>query len=458
MTDLVSGWEAGKIATLAPDDASAKAARKLALPAKWALLGADGATAWGCLQGSGSQPYQVMFALGSVEAGPFTFRCTCPSRKQPCKHVLGLLLVVAEQPGAILRQAEPPPFVAEWLAKRAEKAAQPAQPRKTPGPNQQDKSAAARMKKIAAGLDELELWLVDLLRHGLADSRLRSSAFWEARAARLVDAQAPGVAGWLRTLTAGGLQRADHTAWAGDALASLGLIYLAVQGFRHYDRLPPLLQADLRTALGWPARQEELAGEQPVSGHWLVLGRREEPVDQRLRQQRIWLFGQENGRMALILEFAFGNAAFETSLQPGDVLEAGLVFYPGAAPLRAFIRERAPIGRVSNATAGLQTRPTDVQSALRGYATALAANPWLLQFPFLLGPVWPQPAGDGWLARDEAGDALPLAARFLHGWSLLALSGGQPLTLFGEWDGAALLPLAAVVDGRQVDLARLGVR
>ena len=30
-----------------------------------------------------------------------------------------------------------------------------------------------------------------------------------------------------------------------------------------------------------------------------------------------------------------------------------------------------------------------------------------------------------------------------QGWALLALSGGQPLSLMGEWNGETLRPLAA---------------
>lgn len=164
MSELVSGWEAGRLASIAPDDASAKAARRLALPSTWQELGSDGGATWGLLKGSGSKPYQVMLDLGSLQAGPFAFRCTCPSRKQPCKHVLALLLVAAEQPDALPRHAEPAPYVAEWLAKRAEKAVQAPREKRAPTLKQQEKSAAARMEKIAAGLDELEPWFFDLLR------------------------------------------------------------------------------------------------------------------------------------------------------------------------------------------------------------------------------------------------------------------------------------------------------
>jgi len=35
---------------------------------------------------------------------------------------------------------------------------------------------------------------------------------------------------------------------------------------------------------------------------------------------------------------------------------------------------------------------------------------------------------------------------------MIALSGGKPLEVFGEWDGHALLPLSAVGEGRFVEL------
>jgi hypothetical protein len=459
MSELIAGWETSKIASFAPDGAAVKAARKLALPGTWVALGSDGTAVWGTFQGSGRQPYQVMLDLRTVAAGAFTYRCTCPSRKQPCKHTLALLLIAAEQPETLSVEEEPVSFVAEWLEKRAEKTALPSKSKKSASTKQQEKSAAARLEKIASGLDELEPWLFDILRQGLGDPRLKAVQFWTARAARLVDAQAPGLATRLRTLPIGAHRRTNYNAWAGEMLAALGQIYLLVLGFRQYEVLTAPLQADLRTALGWPTRQEELADEPATHDRWLVVGRREELVEERLRQQRLWLLGLDTGRFALILEFAFGNATFETTLQPGETVEAGLVFYPSATPLRAFaVRpglKPAPTESVPTAAA----QAMNIQTALGRYAHALAANPWLIQFPFLLGPVWPQRVGEGWLVRDEAGEALPLrASYFYQGWPLVALSGGTPLTLFGEWNSAELLPLTALASGRLVDLTQLEVR
>jgi hypothetical protein len=56
------------------------------------------------------------------------------------------------------------------------------------------------------------------------------------------------------------------------------------------------------------------------------------------------------------------------------------------------------------------------------------------------------------LLRDAHGDAVPLARRFVHAWPLLAISGGAPITIFGEWDGRSLLPLSIVADGRYIAL------
>jgi hypothetical protein len=47
------------VLALAPDDASAKAARGLVSASKWPLRGADEHAVWGECQGSGSKPYQT---------------------------------------------------------------------------------------------------------------------------------------------------------------------------------------------------------------------------------------------------------------------------------------------------------------------------------------------------------------------------------------------------------------
>src|SRR5262249_55732887 len=94
---------------LAPDASSAQAGKKLAAIKHWKNLGRGTTALWGECQGSAL--YQVRVDLNGMAV-----RCSCPSRKLPCKHGLGLIILSINDPGA-LPNAEPPEWVASWLAK-----------------------------------------------------------------------------------------------------------------------------------------------------------------------------------------------------------------------------------------------------------------------------------------------------------------------------------------------------
>ena len=70
-----------------------------------------------------------------------------------------------------------------------------------------------------AGLTELDRWLDDRMRTGLADPALAKYSTWDDLAARLVDAQAGSLANRIRRLA--GLVGAS-TDWQRDVLAELG--------------------------------------------------------------------------------------------------------------------------------------------------------------------------------------------------------------------------------------------
>jgi len=91
-----------QILALSPDDSSAKAAKGLLAPAKWPMLGHDEVAIWGECQGSGSKPYQVIIEV----SGP-SFKCSCPSRKFPCKHGLALYLLLAQKESAFTANTQP---------------------------------------------------------------------------------------------------------------------------------------------------------------------------------------------------------------------------------------------------------------------------------------------------------------------------------------------------------------
>ncbi|HET8626417.1 MAG TPA: SWIM zinc finger family protein [Thermomicrobiales bacterium] len=423
---------------LAPDAAAATAGRKLGTPRGWRNLGRSDAALWGECQGSAL--YQVRVALDDLTA-----KCSCPSRKFPCKHAIGLLVLAASDPAA-LTDSEPPAWVDDWLARRAASAKRreagpsasaPAPSRAKGGTAQR---ADRREARVAAGLDALDLWLDDLIRNGLAGVESRPATFWEAQAARLVDSQAPGLAARLRRMAAIPNATPD---WPARLLDRLGRLALLTHAYRRQDDLDSALREDVRAAVGWSLREEEVVARgEVVRDGWLVLGQRV-TIEDRLRTQATWLVGARSGRPALALQFAHGSAPFAQTLAPGTRLDADLVYWPGAYPLRALVRERhgapAPL-------AGPLPGPPTIDAFLDGVAAATARQPWLDRFPCVLNGVTPlRDDAAGWLMRDRDGAALPLTPG--EHWRLLALGGGRPLDLAGEWDGTALTPLGAWADG-----------
>lgn len=421
-----------EILQLAPDAASAKAARGLALPGKWPVLGATDAALWGECQGSGSKPYQVQVD----QSGP-AFRCTCPSRKFPCKHGLALMLLRAGNAAAFSDQP-PPAWVEEWLAARRQRAENP-EPRPaaagaagTPAdPQAAAKREAARRERMTAGLDELERWLGDQVRQGFA--RLPAQpAGWGEIAARMVDAQLPGLAWRLRPLesVAG---RGEN--WSARLLARFGQLQFLIDACRRRDELPDPVRADVDAALGLTLDKERvMAGGARLADAWLVLGQSIEQED-RLWVRRAWLLGRQSGRRALLLDYAHGGGRFEPALITGATLRMTLAFYPGAAPLRALIADTpALIPEVQEPPA------SPLAAALDSLSAALAANPWQWPQPLLISDG--APALAGWRLQTADGRCLPLRLSDEDAWPLVAESGGAPVTVFGEWDGEELRPLA----------------
>lgn len=444
-------WTADQVAAMAPDPASAKAGQGLASTRKWVLLARDARALWGECQGSGSRPYQVI-----VDAAEPAFRCSCPSRKFPCKHGLGLLLLYAAQPTVVTEAEAEPRWVSDWLAmreakaeKKTEKATAPPAPERAPDPAAQAKRAAQREERVRAGLDDLEQWLHDGVRQGLAGARQRPRGDWERVAARLVDAQAAGAARLVRELAT---VPDTGDGWPGRLLQRMARLHLLVEAARRLDALPGPVAAEVRSVLGWTARQEEVLAGPGERDTWVVLGARTE-MDERLRVQRTWLRGESTGRTALLLSFAAGGQPLEPGPTPGTRFAAELAFYPGAVPLRALVRERTGAPAAATALGGSDS----VEAALGEWSAALGHNPWTERLALAVRGVTPVREGERWLLADATGAALPLARGADDaGWMLLAVGGGRPVEVAGEWDGETLLPLGAVVDGRYLVLSAPG--
>lgn len=432
-------WTSEQVEALSPDAASLKAARKLLNTSKWSALGQNAEAVWGQCQGSGKKPYLTRADLRSDIA----FKCSCPSRKFPCKHALAMMLLLA-QDASDFPEGAAPEWVQEWLDSRAErqekKAAKASQAAKPVDKAAQAKRVEAREKKVLAGLNELELWLHDSMRTGLMALSQRPYGYFDGIAARLVDAQAKGLANRVRALARFSLSDPEQ---AQQALVQLGHLQLLIRSYRQQASLPEAVRADVRRAVGWSDDQKVLAEQEGVVDSWLVLGQTLRYED-NLRVLQTWFWGKHSKQVALDLQFAFGERPFANLWQLGTAFEAEAVFFPSNYPQRAVFKEGM---QASTAITGNELAQVcyyeDIASMLRAYGAALAQQCWLEHFPVLLHDITPYVIDDTLVIADKAGSSLPLALKDKQQWQLMALSGGYPLPVVATWDGQALHILAA---------------
>ena len=431
---MSAGLTSDGVAALAPDAKVAAAGKKLGVPGSWQGLGRSPEALWG--ECRGSAVYRVRADLSDLAV-----KCSCPSRKRPCKHGIGLLFLVLEMP---LPEAPPPDWVTDWLARRV--AARTAARKRAEGREEAataDSEAKAnrekkRLSRMASGLDVLDLWMEDLVRGGLAAAGTQPPSFWEEPAKRLVDAQAPGIAARLRRLSAVPNSAPD---WPGKLLDGLGRLALLSAAFRRLDALDGPLAGSVRAEVGISLSQEEVLdhGERVDDG-WIVLGQR--TADEgRLTVRHTWLLGEDSRRYALILQFATAGAPFAEGFVSGTAQRAELAFYPGAYPLRAVVRSRSGARKRVRRLPGHGT----LGAFLDHTSAAGARQPWLERMPVALESVTPLFDGGRWMVRDRNGASLPLAGG--EHWTLLAVSGGRPVDLAAEWGGEELLPLGFVAGG-----------
>jgi hypothetical protein len=292
---------------------------------------------------------------------------------------------------------------------------------------------------MAAGLAELDRWLDDRIRTGLADPAVARYGTWDALAARLVDAQAGSLANRIRRL-AGVVGASPH--WHSEVLAELGMLHLLATAGRHLGDLPAPLADGVATSVGWQVRQADVLAGVPDTDLWLVAGRSDQRED-RIEVRRHWLRGVGSGRWALVLGFAAYQQSLDDSLRVGEVLHADLHRYPGPA-LRALVGRRLDEPRAAT--------PADVPAPSLAEACGhlgrlLVREPWLDRVPALARAALTRSEGR-WVLADHAG-SLPIHPDHQQGdgvAALLAVSAGAPVPLAFEWTPHGVIPLSVFGD------------
>jgi hypothetical protein len=294
-----------------------------------------------------------------------------------------------------------------------------------------------RVARMHDGLNELDRWLVDRMRTGLADPSLARYETWDALASRLVDARAGSLANRIRRLA--GVVGASPD-WHERVLDEIGLLHLLSQAGRRLGTLPDPLADRVATTIGWQVRQDDVLAGVPDTDDWIVAGRSDTRED-RIEVRRFWLYGTATNRWALALSFAAYRQSLDESLRVGTSIRADLHRYPGGA-LRALVGDRfgEPVERA---------RPpaVSVVEACGRIGSMLAVEPWLDRVPAVVHASLTH-ADRRWVLTDHTGtlplhDAPTIDGRVVPGLDvLLAVSGGGPIDLTIEWTPTGIVPLA----------------
>jgi hypothetical protein len=179
--------------------------------------------------------------------------------------------------------------------------------------------------------------------------------------------------------------------------------------------------------------KESVLATPPVADTWAVIGMRDSDEEQ-VSTRRVWLYGTTTGRYALVLFFTPRGMQVDASLVPGSAVAANLHFYPGGPALRALVGEQ----QATHPTAAFDVPPRRVAEALATWRAVIAEDPWLGSYPVAVhgtARLAPEPG-----LVDDQGESVRLLGDGTV--TLLALTGGGPVSVFGELTPTGLLPTA----------------
>lgn len=301
---------------------------------------------------------------------------------------------------------------------------------------EKEKVSQERFVGMQAGNAELQSRLLDLIRSGLVELDFATPQYFEEFAARMVDAQLGSIGKRIRSWTT--FRDIYPDAWHEKLLDELGALYLFSKAFQNFATLPETLQDELLAQAGVTTRTGNLFQQVGIQDDWLVLGQVKTPEPNNLTSRRTWLMGKISQTIVLSLEYAFGASDFTTLWLNGMVYSGKAVYYPAAYPLRVAFKS-VDLAPDFSQVIGYQT----IESFLCDYSEAVAQNPWLPQFPVLLSFVTPIFSENKFFLVDSEKKRVHTEGGTFSPWELIALSGGHPISVFGEWNGQVLKTLNA---------------
>jgi len=468
---------------LSPDQASLNAAKKLLNPKKWPLRGKNASvnTIWGQCQGSGANPYYTM-----ADVADHGYKCTCPSRKFPCKHVLALLWQFSEQ-DSDFTEGSPPDWVNEWLGRRrksapsstvtstkdnaensriksslknihnAETKTEPKLTADEQAKKQEQSNKRAEQNKaktdasITLCLHEFQSWIDDQLRTGIAGFLKDINSRCRRISTRLVDAKASALASRVDELPAKVLCLPAEQQ-AHQIFKELGQLVLLSNAW-----LANCNDADTRAAIIASENKETVLAQHHISNRsstWEKVGERIHTRRDGLIRHESWLIRidqnhtdsktstldntkEPSPEFALLLDHYPASAGKrKASFHTNSYIEGNITYYPSRQPLRAFFTEHTIVKRTQNTH-----WPLTKKHIFTNYQEQLVRIPWLEYVPHILGGgrIAEQSKGNYWWTNHIEDIALPLSNTHISE----LLLGSELTAICVLWDGSQAELLSA---------------
>ena len=431
MSNLNNKLPITDILQLTKDTCTAIEAHMVALPDRWTSLGTDGVYIWGDYNPSNDTSYhkntiQTSLNMSLFIVGSHSYNCTC-RQSRPCLHAIGLLLLFNEKPD--LFTSTNVPEMVQNLEKRRQATTL---------------SSMSHFKEISDGLAQLDKWLTNTIKQGLAEAHIREFRYWDEIADQMLASWMPALSQWLREIANIPMRGGD---WVEPLLDELGLMYFLIKTFERYDIQPSEIQADLRQVIGIKFSEEEMQSQPMIRDTWVVIGATRRNFRGLAPEKFIWLQGIQSGQIALIHDIGSRQIMSSLITSVGQTVDLSLKYLPSRTPLKAhLIQNYADTGTTD------MIQGTDIHNAIVQYVVAIHRNPWLRQYVVVLNDVYISRYDKHWTVRHADGKYLPIAPHFKHKWVMYAASNGHPVTVVGIWRKNFLYPLSIWTDSHVIDL------
>lgn len=336
---------------------------------------------------------------------------------------MGLLLLYTAQV-SFFTKANEPDWVTAWLSKREEAAEKKEQKAKNETPvnkEAQAKRQAVRHENILSGIDDLQIWLKDLLRNGLIHVPESAHSLFDSIARRMIDAQASGLA-----LRLNAIQKINFFSenWKYQLTDQLGLIYLLAESYQNLDKQPEAWQNEIRTQIGYTQLKDEILSEEAIADKWMVLHKVSRKVNE-LNTETFWLYGKQSNRFAVYLNFITPGTVSELNLLPGSTYEGQVCFYKGIGTLRALFKTCELLEETFTPICC-----THLQEASCIYRKAFQQNPFTGNVPLLVENIKLAIQGKQVYIEDIHGEVMPVQISDSVKIDILSVTGGKPFSAF----------------------------